>query len=123
MAGIVSWGIGCGDAVPGVYASVRNALCFIDWDTKCKHGLDMAGHYDYRQQCTNWMEDVTASVEANQPFLKKELRRLKELKATCQDYGNNMDKIWENDITALDTLNTAKELSILIKKTTVMIMT
>ena len=74
-----------------------HSLCFIDWDTKYKHGLDMVGHYDYRQQCTDWMEDVTASVEANQPFLKKELRRLKELKATCQDYENNMDKIWEKD--------------------------
>ena len=55
LAGIVAWGIGCGDGIPVVYASVRDALCFINWDTKCKHGLGMVGHYDYRQHCTDWI--------------------------------------------------------------------
>ena len=101
MAGIISWGIGCGDGIPGVYASVRDALCFIDWDTKCKHGLSMIGHYDYRQQCTDWMNSVTSFYEDNSELFERELKKLNELKATCKEYGNNMDEIWDFDIAEL----------------------
>ena len=34
QVGIVAWGIGCGESVPGVYANVSEALCFIDWSTR-----------------------------------------------------------------------------------------
>ena len=62
LAGIIAWGIGCGkDGLPGVYASVRNALCFIDWDTKCKHGSDFIGHYDYSNDCTGWIDKLIDS--------------------------------------------------------------
>ena len=30
QVGIVGWGIGCGSKVPGVYANVSKALCFIE---------------------------------------------------------------------------------------------
>jgi len=34
QVGIVAWGVGCGDEIPGVYANVSQALCFIDWATR-----------------------------------------------------------------------------------------
>ena len=34
QVGIVAWGVGCGEAIPGVYANVSQALCFIDWATR-----------------------------------------------------------------------------------------
>ena len=34
QAGIVAWGIGCGSEVPGVYANVSKALCFIEAATR-----------------------------------------------------------------------------------------
>ena len=98
MAGIISWGIGCGDGIPGVYASVRDALCFIDWDTKCKHGLDMIGHYDYRKQCTDWMNSEISFYEDFPLILKWPLENYKALNDTCVEFGNNMEEIWDFDI-------------------------
>ena len=75
MAGIIAWGIGCGNGIPGVYASVKDALCFIDWDTQCKHGIGMTGHYDYRSQCTGWYEEVKSSLEEYPSIFKRQLRK------------------------------------------------
>merc|ERR1712172_168939 len=39
QAGVVAWGIGCGeDATPGVYASVSKAVCWIDYSMSCHQG-------------------------------------------------------------------------------------
>ena len=101
LAGIFSWSIGCGDDIPGVYASVKDALCFIDWDTKCKHGLDMIGHYDYRKQCTDWMNSVSSFYEVNAIIFKRRLKNMKALNDTCVEFGNNMEEIWDFDIETL----------------------
>ena len=83
LAGIIAWGIGCGkDGLPGVYASVRNALCFIDWDTKCKHGSDFIGHYDYRNDCTGWIGELIAQLKTNRIY-RSILKKAEALKNSC----------------------------------------
>ena len=55
LSGVTSWGIGCGQKdVPGVYADVSKALCFIDFGTKCQHGNKYDDFYDY-PQCKDWV--------------------------------------------------------------------
>ena len=56
MSGIVSWGIGCGQKdVPGVYADISKALCFIDFGTKCQHSNKYEDFYNYTQ-CDDWID-------------------------------------------------------------------
>ena len=48
QAGVTAWGIGCGEEnVPGVYASLTESVCFIDWITKCKHGDKYIDDFDF----------------------------------------------------------------------------
>jgi len=35
QAGIVAWGIGCGEGYPGAYAAVSKALCWVDYVMSC----------------------------------------------------------------------------------------
>ena len=68
LTGIISWGIGCNlPGVPGVYASVKEALCFIDFATKCRHGSKYIGYYNYSKHCSSWMDDLINKLEAQRP--------------------------------------------------------
>merc|ERR1711972_545866 len=68
QAGIVAWGIGCGeDGTPGVYASVSKALCWIDYAMSCYYG-DISGDYTsangYTSNvCQVWMDEKIADLE------------------------------------------------------------
>ena len=31
----MAWGIGCGEGIPAIYASVPDAMCWIDWVMTC----------------------------------------------------------------------------------------
>merc|ERR1712055_872704 len=62
QAGIVAWGIGCGeDGTPGVYASVSKAVCWIDYAMSCYFGAqtgDFASYWGYSaQQCQTWIDN------------------------------------------------------------------
>jgi secreted trypsin-like serine protease len=36
LVGVVSWGVDCGVSdIPGIYASVKAAACWIDWAASC----------------------------------------------------------------------------------------
>lgn len=53
QVGIVAWGISCGKAgIPGVYADVTKALCFIDWASKCELGQDF--NFFKINKCDKW---------------------------------------------------------------------
>merc|ERR1712099_153606 len=60
QAGIVAWGIGCGeDNTPGVYASVSKGVCWIDYAMTCQFGQRTGCYSSYwgysAQQCQTWM--------------------------------------------------------------------
>merc|ERR1712077_15783 len=66
QAGMVAWGIGCGeDGTPGVYASVSKASCWIDYAMSCQHG-DITGDYSsyHGYQCQQWMDSKIADLES-----------------------------------------------------------
>merc|ERR1712203_808747 len=48
QAGIVAWGIGCGeDNTPGVYASVSKGVCWIDYAMTCQFGQQSGSYSSY----------------------------------------------------------------------------
>ena len=83
MAGVVAWGIGCGvPNVPGVYASIPDALCFIHSATKCKHGSRYTDYY-YYPQCDNYLEDQISQLE-KEVGVDDQLKRAQNLKDSCK---------------------------------------
>jgi len=55
QVGIVAWGIGCGEAeVPGVYTSVAEQVCWIDWVMKCHLGDSY--QLQYGGECQAWLD-------------------------------------------------------------------
>ena len=56
LAGIIAFGIGCGQTgIPDVFASVQDALCFIDYDIKCKYGREFIQHVDFDRECNTFL--------------------------------------------------------------------
>merc|ERR1711978_557519 len=79
QAGIVAWGIGCGeDNTPGVYASVAKGVCWIDYAMTCQFGQQSGSFSSYwgysAQQCQTWMNG--------------ELSRLNQEVAAMQNAGS-----------------------------------
>merc|ERR1712152_85689 len=76
QAGIVAWGIGCGeDGTPGVYASVSKAVCWIDYAMSCYFGAqtgDFASYWGYsRKTCGAWMDSTIAQLTLKQNSASK----------------------------------------------------
>ena len=81
----MAWGIGCGKPnVPGVYVSIAEVVCWIDWVTKCKHGNDYGYFYNY-PQCANWIDEEISFLEQSyDPIDRVYLNRAKIMKSSCQ---------------------------------------
>lgn len=86
QTGITSWGIECGKKdVPGVYADVKEGLCFIDYATRCGRGVVEAANYNSPygfKGCANWAEDTYCKY-------KKELEGIED---KIQNAKSNKDK-------------------------------
>merc|ERR1719297_164535 len=72
QAGIVAWGIGCGeDGTPGVYADVSQASCWIDQAVSCYYGglvnepsENFPSYFGYTSdQCQVWLENKVYELE------------------------------------------------------------
>jgi len=72
QAGIVAWGIGCGeDGTPGVYADVSQAACWIDQAVSCYYGGlgtepydNFPSYFGYTSdQCQVWLENKLYQLE------------------------------------------------------------
>jgi len=68
QAGIVAWGVGCGeDNTPGVYADVSQASCWIDSVVSCYYGGPSAGphpsFFGYNSMCQDWMNSKLSDLE------------------------------------------------------------
>jgi len=68
QAGIVAWGIGCGeDNIPGVYASVPEGLCWIDYVMSCRaapQGTTSSSSYNgFSSGCRNWMDELRYTLQ------------------------------------------------------------
>jgi len=67
QAGIVAWGIGCGEnGVPGVYADVSKATCWIDQQISCHQGLNSGNYNSYfgytSNVCGAWFDNKIAGL-------------------------------------------------------------
>ena len=63
QVGITSWGIGCYDDIPGVYADVTKATCFIDWASKCVEGPDV-NHFNFSNTCSDdWAKSTYCDIK------------------------------------------------------------
>merc|ERR1712126_678898 len=68
QAGIVAWGIGCGESgTPGVYADVSKATCWIDQAITCHYGASTENYNSFMgytsNVCQTWYQSKIESLQ------------------------------------------------------------
>merc|ERR1719376_363671 len=102
QAGMVAWGIGCGeDGTPGVYASVSKALCWIDYAMSCHYGASTGDYNSYNgytsNVCQDWMNNKIADLEKKRDGAGKYgriLRRRFKDSSSAQFSGTILLLLW-----------------------------
>merc|ERR1719373_1184033 len=93
QAGIVAWGIGCGGQIPGAYAAVSQAVCWVDLVTSCHYGEAgrAESHFRYsRAECGDWLDSTLARLAA---FPARVRTVLEQQYSVCKvDYRDNLDQ-------------------------------
>merc|ERR1712165_222077 len=106
QAGIVAWGIGCGeDTTPGVYASVSKGVCWIDYAMSCHQGRtsgDFSSYWGHSHQCQAWMDG-----ELNR--LNQEVLAMQSVESLT---GRRRAKVLATGVKAQNTLNHYSQCSI-----------
>ena len=79
QVGITSWGLECGNpGYPGVYASVAEGLCFIDWATKGADGDKYKDFYNI-EGCDNWIDEELVRLQGlKAKFERRDLNTITE---------------------------------------------
>ena len=116
LAGVISFGFGCGKYwVPEVFSKVLDALCFIDYDVKCKHGQKFIDHIDYERNCSTWYVDKKVLLEeliAKNPrvsILQKYQRSHLALPSTCQTDNAEQDRKPDCNENSNDKINSGNK--------------
>merc|ERR1712203_888989 len=91
QAGIVAWGIGCGeDNTPGVYASVSKGVCWIDYAMTCQFGQQSGSYSSYwgysAQQCQTWMNGELSRLNQEVAGMQNGVTHRKE-EGCCSGQG------------------------------------
>ena len=77
QAGITAWGINCGtDGIPGAYASVTKAVCFIKWTTQCFYGKRWEGSLQFNKRPKKIQISFLNKLKVQRHVRHWQLRRL-----------------------------------------------
>ena len=69
----MSWGIGCFTKIPGVYADVGKAACFIDWAARCVDGTDVDNFGTSNGCAKDWAQTTYCDYKARINYLESEV--------------------------------------------------
>ena len=104
QVGIVSWENGCNDNnVPGVYADVSKATCWIDQEPTCHYGAqtgDYSSHFGYEDstECSNWQSNKITELtqkmekaENNQTYYQNIINQYSKCDVVYYEYQSLLD--------------------------------
>jgi hypothetical protein len=133
QAGVVAWGIGCGeDGTPGVYADVSKAVCWMDYAVSCYYGLSTSYWGFSSDACGTWREGKVAELKKKVEDVKgragkifqNQLDQYQECEVTWSStvdvsaYGRTLENIVNLNVDSTEAPTAITELSLVEKDST-----